>query len=437
MFTWAASGMGKHTDSTLLLIGGICVALLAIITLTMLYFVIRYGRGRHPVAVNIDGNAPLEAGWTALSIVLVLFLFYMGWSGYRDLKVEIPKGAVTVKANARQWHWIFEYENGMQSDTLNVPLNKPVLIRINSQDVLHGFFIPAFRVKQDAVPGSEKTAWFVPDTEGTYDLFCTQYCGVGHSAMITKVSVMAEDKFSEWMKAGTAVAIPKTPEELAARGKELYTSKGCSVCHTLDGTRLVGPSLKDLYRSRVKVTTSGKEREIVADEEYIRRSEFDPNADIVAGYPPVMPSSKGLLSEDDVKAVIEFLKTLSAKAPKAAEGERPAVAEKAPEKPPAGGSDLVGKGRELYTSKGCSACHSIDGTKIVGPTWKGLYGSRVKVMTGGKERDVVADDEYIRRSEIDPNADLVVGYPAIMPSSKGVVSDEEIKAIIEYIKTLR
>ncbi len=314
MFLSASSIIGKEIDSVLLLISGICIALFAVIIFITLYFVIKYSRERNPNPTDIEGNPPLEIGWTVLSIVLVLFMFYWGWTGYRKIKTEVPKDAFVVKATAQQWLWSFDYENGKHTNVLNLPVNRPVKVTLNSRDVIHGFYIPTFRIKQDVVPGAEKYIWFTPDEEGTYDLFCTQYCGLGHSGMLSKAVVMSGEKFQEWYSGRTEVPkvalAAKSIEVMVEEGKELYRTKGCIACHTIDGTKLVGPSWKGIWGSRVQVISAGEQREVLVDEEYIHRSEFEPQADVVVGYPPVMPPQKGLLTEEEIKAITEYIKTL-------------------------------------------------------------------------------------------------------------------------------
>ncbi len=314
MFLQTTSVIGHDIDKALLVISGICIALLAIITFLALYFTIRYNSRKNLAPSDIEGNTLLELSWTTLSIVLVLFMFYAGWKGYKEIKLEAPMDTLNVKATARQWSWSFEYENGKQSSILNLPLNKPVKVNIEAKDVLHGFFIPAFRVKQDAVPGAEKTLWFVPDKAGSYDIFCTQYCGLGHSAMLSKVEVMSKEKFNQWLgTAGeTQPQLPQTAsvDEAALKGKELYKSNGCSLCHSIDGSKIVGPTWKGLYGHKMKVITAGKEREVIADDEYIKLSLLEPNSDVVAGFPAIMPSQKGLLTDDEIKAIVEYIKTL-------------------------------------------------------------------------------------------------------------------------------
>lgn len=309
MFKGSVSLIGRGTDWAFLVVTGICVLLFAVIIASMVYFLLKYRRAKNAVPEDIEGNTPLELAFLAGSVALVVFMFFVGLGGYTALRENVPADALTIKAHAAQWHWAFEYPGGEESGVLKVPLGTAVRVDLDSKDVIHGFYIPAFRVKMDAVPGSVKTTWFMADEAGSYDLFCTQYCGLGHSRMITKVEVMARDEFDEWVRS-EGVRKEAAGEDLAAKGKALYESKGCVGCHSVDGSALIGPSWKGMYGSRVKVTTGGVEREVVADDDYIHRSEMEPNADIAVGFPPIMPAQKGVLSEDDVKALIEYMKTL-------------------------------------------------------------------------------------------------------------------------------
>ncbi len=296
----------NSVDNILYAIAGISVVLLAGVTATMIWFVIRYSRKRHPRAENIEGNLWLEILWTVIPTLLVMGMFYAGWKGF-VYKRTVPPDAMLVKVTARMWSWHFEYENGAKSGVLKLPAGKPVKLSITSADVVHGLFIPAFRVKEDCVPNMETYLWFQPDEPGTYDLFCSEYCGTGHSAMITTVEVLPELEFGAWYR--TAAAVPVAGAK-RSDGAKLFQEKGCFACHSIDGTPKVGPTLKGVYGHKVTVLTAGKERQVTVDDAYLKTSILDPQADVVKGFPPVMPPQKGLLTDEEVGALIAYLKTL-------------------------------------------------------------------------------------------------------------------------------
>ena len=298
--------LSGSVDNVFYFIMSIGIALLLGVTGVMLTFVYRYSRKRNPNPEDIKDNLPLEVIWTVIPTLLVLAMFWMGWKGFQYMRT-VPSDAMLVKVTASMWSWSFQYENGKQSGTLYLPLGKPVKLSITSTDVLHSLSIPAFRVKEDAVPGRETYLWFLPDEAGTYDLFCTEYCGAGHSSMITKVEIMPVKKFESWYteKTETEGGPKKHPD-----GAMLVKEKGCVACHSLDGTAKVGPTLKGVFGRKEIVVTAGKEHELVVNEDYIKRSLLEPQADVVKGFPPIMPSQKGLLKDDEIDAIIEYLENL-------------------------------------------------------------------------------------------------------------------------------
>lgn len=288
----------QAVDPVFIWITGVSVVLLLGITAVTVWFVVRYRRSRAPEPTSqADGNLWLEIAWTALSTLLVMAMFYYGWAGYLALR-NVPKGALQVTATARMWSWSFTYANGKTSPKLYVPVGKPVVVNIVSLDVLHGFYIPAFRIKRDAVPGMENHAWFIAPNEGSYDLFCSSYCGTGHSAMISTVEAIPEAAFSDWLQNTSA---------RKALGMEVLQKYGCLACHSLDGGKKIGPTFKGSWGHHVIVITNGAERTVMVDEPYVRRSLQEPNTDVVKSYSPIMPRFNQL-TEKEIRAIIETLK---------------------------------------------------------------------------------------------------------------------------------
>ncbi|MBI5888799.1 MAG: cytochrome c oxidase subunit II [Deltaproteobacteria bacterium] len=178
-------------------ITAICVALFLTINIIMLYFAVKYRRSRHPQSADIDGSVLLELAWTVIPAALVVFMFYLGLKGYA-IRKDAPGDALAVNVRGQMWSWIFQYANGKESSALALPLNRAVKFNLTSGDVIHSFFIPAFGIKGDVVPGRQNTLWAVPIEKGSFDVFCTEYCGAGHSIMLSKAVVMDEKDFEEW-----------------------------------------------------------------------------------------------------------------------------------------------------------------------------------------------------------------------------------------------
>ena len=294
----------QAVDTAFYVIFGICGVMLAGIAVAMVWLVWRYNRKRQPVPLSQkDHNIWLEVLWTAIPTVLVMLMFWYGWEGYLSLR-RIPDNAMHIKASARMWSWLFTYDNGKSADKLYVPVGRPVKVELTAVDVLHSFYVPAFRVKRDTVPGMTNWVWFTAGQPGSYDLFCAEYCGVGHSAMVTTVEALPEQEFQAWLTATTSAAA-----DPAARGAELAQQLGCLGCHSLDGSRRVGPSLRNIFGQGRSVTRNGQQITVVADSAYLIRALREPAAEIVDGYPPAMPPF-GQLSDADLQALIAWLESL-------------------------------------------------------------------------------------------------------------------------------
>lgn len=281
-------------DSTFIYIMVFCFLLFVIIMFLMLYFVVRYRRSRNPNPSDISGNAIVETVWIVASVVLALSMFFYGLTSFKFLRTA-PAGSMNVHVTARQWSWLFTYENGKKSTDLVVPQGKNVALDMKSMDVIHGFFIPAYRIKQDVLPTMTTHVWFNAANLGTVDILCSQYCGLQHSKMLSQVFVVPPADFDKWY-AGEDVDIPGLTSQLERQegaGVALLRQNGCLDCHSLDGKKLVGPTFKGLSGSMVVVLTGGTRHSVKADEAYIVRSIVDPGADIVEGFSNIMPSGKG------------------------------------------------------------------------------------------------------------------------------------------------
>ncbi len=420
----AASRSAAEIDSVFLFILAVCLFFFLLVEGMLIYFAVKFRRRKGAEAIATSGvthSAVLEALWVIIPSVVVVSFFAYGYIVFQDIRRPRP-GADEVNVVAQQFLYTFVYPNGTRSvGELRVPSGKPVKLVMTSRDVIHGFFIPDFRLKQDIVPGTYVTLWLQPSRAGTYDIFCTQYCGVGHSEMRAKLIVMDPADYARWLASAGAPA----GASLAARGKDLAEKTGCLACHTTTGAAGVGPTWKGLFGRKVALSDG---RTVTADEAYIRESIFDPGAKVVKGFANIMPTFKGTLTDDDVTAIIAYVKTLTAGAEReggGAEGKREGKDEAGPS---------AKRGRALAERLGCLGCHSTDGTTKDGPTWKGLYGSRVSLSDG---RTVVADDAYLEESILDPGAKIVKGFPNIMPSFKGNVSDRDVADIVSYLRTLK
>ncbi len=297
-----ASNFVEGVDISFAVILGISVFFLVAVTIVMIWFVIRYNRKRNPKPGNVKENHKLEIIWTVIPTLLVLVMFYYGWMGYKPMR-DFPKDSIEVKAIAQMWSWNFEYPNGKISDTLVIPKDKAVTLNLVSRDVLHSLYIPAFRVKEDVIPGVENKMWFIGQELGDYNILCAEYCGDRHSYMMSKVYVVPEDEYTTWYNDTTASADHP--------GLQVIKRNACISCHSLDGTKLIGPSFKGVWGITETVVTDGVEREIVVDEEYIKKSIYEPNADVTKGYNPgLMIPYKDLVSEEEANDIIEYLKTL-------------------------------------------------------------------------------------------------------------------------------
>lgn len=289
----------------------ICTVL---ITGTMIFFALRYRRHTaNQQTAFITHNLPLETVWTAIPTVIVIFTFYYGYASYHEMRTP-PANPLEINVEASSWKWEFEYSNGKKvGNVLTVPLGRAVrlIMTAKKEDVLHSLFIPAMRVKEDIRPGSYSYLWFLPTKLGEFHLFCAEYCGTNHSAMIGKVNVVSEEQYQDFVNdRSSGEVVELTPAELGLElfsNKNMQRTKGCYSCHSIDGTPGVGPSLKGLFASKTKELEDGTKVEV--DENYVRESIVNPRAKIVKGFSPIMQSFEGS-TDKEIAALIAYLKTL-------------------------------------------------------------------------------------------------------------------------------
>ena len=300
------SHIAGRVDSVFIFITAVGLFFFLLTQGSLIYFALRYRRRKKEEEAEtpyITGNFMLETVWVVIPSLLILAIFYYGYVVFMEIRTP-PAGAAEIVVTARQWMYQFKYPDGRQEvNQVRVPVGKPVKFVMTSQDVLHGFYLPSFRVMQDILPGRYTYLWVQPMKEGTYDIFCTQYCGTGHSEMRAAMVVMAEKDYQAWLT-GEKKAEAKP---LAEQGEELVEKSGCLSCHTTDGKPKIGPTFKGLFGSTSHFTDGTS---AVADENYIRNYILQPNVKVIKGFPPIMPTFKGILKDDDITAIIAYLKTL-------------------------------------------------------------------------------------------------------------------------------
>lgn len=420
-----ASSFAPKVDWIHNLVTDISVFFTVAIVGAMIYFAIRYRQrdGVDHETPGIEGNVALEILWTVVPSIVCVFVAAYGVIIYQEMRTP-PADAMTINVIGQKWKWDFQYDNGKETTAeFVVPVNKPIKLRITSRDVLHSFFIPDMRVKVDAVPGQYTQLWFEPIKTGIYQVYCTEYCGLQHSSMLAKLKVVSAAEYDRWLNDDSDEVKRKMmkPSDI---GKQLYVQKGCNACHSLDGSRVVGPTFLKLYGRKGELE-GGATYE--ADDNYIKTSMLNPNAQVVKGFAPVMPAFEGQLNDDQIEALIAFIKSVQ-------EPVKAAVPAPAADEKPESEMTPVERGKKIYNTKLCVTCHTLDGSKLVGPSFKGLYGHQGKLTDGS---GYTADDAYIKESILKPNAKVVEGFQPLMPPFEGQLDDKNIADVIEFMKTVK
>ncbi|EUB72122.1 cytochrome c oxidase subunit II [Pseudomonas sp. GM41(2012)] len=421
------------------------------VTLFMAVALIRFRHKEGGRAAYQPESKKLETGLIIVTSIGIAAMLAPGLVVYDDF-IRVPKNAYELEVVAQQWQWAFRFpgQDGklgksdikfvdsvnplgldpkdsagqddvlIRSNEVHLPLDQPVKVLLRSKDVLHDFYIPQIRSKMDMVPGMVSYFWFTPTVIGKYEILCAEYCGVGHYNMRGYMIVEDRTAFEQWLNRQPTFAQTLTTaakpsrDSVLEKGRQLVEKLGCSACHSQDGTASLGPGWKGLY-GRTEQLADGTS--VLVDEAYVKESILDPKARLVQGYPPVMVAYT--LTEDELGAVVALIKSLGVAQ------QEPSIGEKLD-----GGDDLATQGQRLAQSLGCLACHSVDGSKGVGPSWQGLYNEPVTLADGST---IKADEGYIKESVLNPGAKIVKGYAAIMPAF--TPSDQELNALIAFIKS--
>jgi len=300
LFPAEASTIAPYADALYLFLMAITVIGLVLVGALVFGFSIRYRKARSPVATQVEGSTLLEATWTI--IPLALFMVAWIWGALLYFRIyNPPTNAMNIYVVGKQWMWKAEHEGGQHEiNALHVPTGRTVQLTMISQDVFHSFSIPDFRIKREVIPGRYSTVWFEATTPGTYHIFCTQYCGTNHSAMIGEVTVLSPEDYEKWTQGSTSGT------SLAQNGERLFASMGCNACHS-GSAAARGPNLAGVYGSKLQLTSGSQ---VLVNDAYLRDAILNPSQHVTAGYAPIMPTYQGQVSEDGLIDLVEYIKNM-------------------------------------------------------------------------------------------------------------------------------
>lgn len=305
-FPEAISTYAHLVDNLYGFVQWISVILLTVLTLWMIYFIIKYRRrkGNEVASGQLTHHLLLEVLWTVIPTVLVMFIFVWGYKDYLTMSAA-PSNALPIRVIGQQWAWIFTYPDTgrIETNTLTVPVNTPIKLIMSAKDSYHSFFVPNFRIKRNLVPNRYTTLWFEATKVGAYRLYCAELCGDGHSRMTGAVNVVSKDDYDAFLESGDGLDA-SVPLDIA--GKKVYDQL-CAACHSVDGSKMTCPTLLDVYGTKRNFSNS---ESLVADENYIRESLLEPNKKLVKGFAGIMPSFNGLLKDAQIDALIAYIQTL-------------------------------------------------------------------------------------------------------------------------------
>jgi cytochrome c oxidase subunit 2 len=300
LFPAEASTIAPYADALYFFLLAITVIGLVLVGVLVFGFSIRYRKAKSPVATQVEGSTLLEATWTI--IPLALFMVTWIWGALLYFRIyNPPTNAMNIYVVGKQWMWKAEHEGGQHEiNALHVPTGRAVQLTLISQDVFHSFSIPDFRIKREVIPGRYSTVWFQATTPGTYHIFCTQYCGTNHSAMIGEVTVLSPEDYQKWTQESTSGT------SLAQNGERLFASMGCNACHS-GSAAARGPNLAGVYGSKLQLTSGS---EVLVNDAYLRDAILNPSQHVTAGYAPIMPTYQGQVSEDGLIDLVEYIKNM-------------------------------------------------------------------------------------------------------------------------------
>ena len=301
-----SSSMASSVDRIFYFIASVSTFFFVLIVVLMTFFVLKYRRRPgHTAQPSPSHNTLLELTWSVIPGLILVYIFTTGFMTYLDMR-KPPDDAYELQVVARKWSWAFQYPNGVVHDDLHLPVDRPVRLVMSSEDVIHSLFVPAFRVKQDVVPGRYTQTWFYPTRPGNYPLYCAEYCGQKHSSMDATVVVHPSGEFEQWLRDEEEQMNNLPPAELGAL---LYKRQGCVQCHAVDGNTRgkVGPSFLGTFGTQQALKTG---EPVTVDENYIRESILEPLAKVRAGYQPVMPTYQGRLKDKEIDGLVAYIKSL-------------------------------------------------------------------------------------------------------------------------------
>jgi cytochrome c oxidase subunit 2 len=307
LFPEQASTLAPQVDNLYFFVLAITAFFALLVVVLVVIFAVKY---RDDSGLKVggppEGSIPLEIGWAVIPFLIAMVIFVYSTVVFFNL-VRPPDQTLEIYSTGKRWMWRFQHIDGQSEiNELHVPTGRPVKVTFTSEDVIHNLFIPAFRVKADAIPGRYSSIWFTPTKAGEYHLFCAEYCGTKHSGMVGRVVVMEPNQYQAWLSSGAG-------QSMSARGERLFQQLACASCHLSDGSGR-GPSLAGRFGAQVTLADGAA---VTVDDTYIRESILRPQAKLVSGYQPLMPTFQGQVNEEGVMSLIEYIKSLQAANPSA------------------------------------------------------------------------------------------------------------------------